>query len=312
MFHTKVTYCDKEPSLLPFQFMSYLPLIDLKNGFWPVVHLLYGISEWNFTDMLIIKGYILWLRIDTLTFPDCELSTLDWSENWFLACSFFCYMEYLNETSQICWTSKVTYCDKEPSLLPFQFMSYLPLIDLKNGFWPVVHLLYGISEWNFTDMLIIKGYILWLRIVTLTFPDCELSTLDWSENWFLACSFFCYMEYLNETSQICWTSKVTYCDKEPSLLPFQFMSYLPLIDLKNGFWPVVHLLYGISEWNFTDMLIIKGYILWLRIVTLTFPDCELSTLDWSENWFLACSFFCYMEYLNETSQICWTSKVSYF
>ena len=89
-------------------------------------------------------------------------------------------------------------------------MSYLPLIDLKNVFWPVVHSLYGISEWNFTDMLIIKGYILWLRIVTLTFPDCELSTLDWSENWFLACSFFYYMEYLNETSQICWTSKVTF------------------------------------------------------------------------------------------------------
>ena len=63
--------------------MSYLPLIDLKNGFWPVVHLLYGISEWNFTDMLIIKGYILWLRIFTLTFPVHELSTLDWSEKWF-------------------------------------------------------------------------------------------------------------------------------------------------------------------------------------------------------------------------------------
>ena len=123
-------------------------------------------------------------------------------------------MEYLNETLQICFTSKVTYCDKEPSLLPFQFMSYLPLIDLKNGFWPVVHFLYGISEWNFTDMLIIKGYIWWLRIVTLTFPDCELSTLDWSENWFLACSFFYYMEYLNETSQICWTSKVTYLGKD--------------------------------------------------------------------------------------------------
>ena len=63
--------------------MSYLPLIDLKNGFWPVVHLLYGISEWNFTDMLIIKGYILWLRIFTLTFPVHELSTLDWSEKCF-------------------------------------------------------------------------------------------------------------------------------------------------------------------------------------------------------------------------------------
>ena len=39
-----------------------------------------------------------------------------------------------HEGLQICFTSKVTYCDKEPSLLPFQFMSYLPLIDLKNGF----------------------------------------------------------------------------------------------------------------------------------------------------------------------------------
>ena len=63
-------------------------------------------------------------------------------------------------------------------------MSYLPLIDLKNGFWPVVHLLYGISEWNFTDMLNIKGYIFLVRTVTLTFPVHELSALDWSENGF--------------------------------------------------------------------------------------------------------------------------------
>ena len=167
-------------------------------------------------------------------------------------------MEYLNETLQICFTSKVTYCDKEPSVLPFQFVNYLPLIDLKNVFWPVVHLLYGISEWNFTDMLIIKGYKLWLRIFTLTFPVHELSTLDWSEKWFLTCSsftiwniwmklhryvehqrlhifskdrhpylssswvirpwliwkmvfdllFLYYVEYLNITSQICFTSKV--------------------------------------------------------------------------------------------------------
>ena len=69
-------------------------------------------------------------------------------------------------------------------------MSYLPLIDLKNGFWPVVHLLYGISEWNFTDMLNIKGYIFLVRFVTLTFPVHELSALDWSEKWFLTCSSF--------------------------------------------------------------------------------------------------------------------------
>ena len=69
-------------------------------------------------------------------------------------------------------------------------MSYLPLIDLKNGFWPVVHLLYRISEWNFTDMLNIKGYIFLVRTVTLTFPVHELSVLDWSEKWFLTCSSF--------------------------------------------------------------------------------------------------------------------------
>ena len=69
-------------------------------------------------------------------------------------------------------------------------MSYLPLIDLKNGFWPVVHLLYGISEWNFTDMLNIKGYIFLVRTVTLTFPVHELSAPDWSEKWFFTCSSF--------------------------------------------------------------------------------------------------------------------------
>ena len=69
-------------------------------------------------------------------------------------------------------------------------MGYLPSIDLKNGFWPVVHLLYGISEWNFTDMLNIKGYIFLVRTVTLTFPVHELSALDWSEKWFLTCSSF--------------------------------------------------------------------------------------------------------------------------
>ena len=118
-------------------------------------------------------------------------------------------MEYLNETLQICFTSKVTYCDKEPTLLPFQFMSNLPLIDLKNGFWPVVHLLYRVSEWNFTDMLTIKGYILWVRIITLTFPDCELSTLDWSENWFLTCSSFHSSLLMTIKGYILWVRIVT-------------------------------------------------------------------------------------------------------
>ena len=179
-------------------------------------------------------------------------------------------MEYLNETLQICFTSKVTYYDKEPSLLPFQFMSYLPLIDLKNGFWPVVHLLYGISEWNFTDLLIIKGYILWLRIFTLTFPVHELSTLDWSEKWFLTCSSF--------TIWNIWMKLHRYVEHQRLHIFSKDMSYLPLIDLKNGFWPVVHLLYGVSEWNFTDMLTIKGYILWLRTSYLSQFCCYLGII----------------------------------
>ena len=61
----------------------------------------------------------------------------------------------------------------------------LPFFVSKNGFWPVIPLLFMITEWNFTDMLHIKGYILWLKTVTLTFPVCELSALDRSEKWFL-------------------------------------------------------------------------------------------------------------------------------
>ena len=64
-------------------------------------------------------------------------------------------------------------------------MSYPPLIGLKKGFWPIVPLLCWISEYNFTDMFHIKGNILWLRTVTLTFPVCKLSALDWIKKCFL-------------------------------------------------------------------------------------------------------------------------------
>ena len=72
---------------------------------------------------------------------------------------------------------------------PFS-MELLPFLPLKNGFWPVILLLFMISEWSFTDMLNSKGYILQRRTVTLTFPVHELSALDWSEKWFLTCSSF--------------------------------------------------------------------------------------------------------------------------
>ena len=60
---------------------------------------------------------------------------------------------------------------------PFS-MELLPFLPLKNGFWPVILLLFMISEWNFTDMLNSKGYILQRKTVTLTFPVHELSALD--------------------------------------------------------------------------------------------------------------------------------------
>ena len=88
----------------------------------------------------------------------------------------------------------------------------LPFFVLEKWFLACYSFTVMISEWNFTDMLHIKGYILWLRTVTLTFPVCELSALDRSEKKVFDLLFLYYMEYLNITSQICFTSKVTYCD----------------------------------------------------------------------------------------------------
>ena len=183
-------------------------------------------------------------------------------------------------------------------------MSYPPLIDLRIGFWPVVHFIRPCSLFRIDNLSIYAQNFFkfcihiiigdeWYGIVNGQNPTIfdGVTALSPFKKMVSCLLFFYCLWYLNETSQICWTAKVTYYNEGPSLLPFQFMSYPPLIVLKNGFWPVVHWLYGVSEWNFTDMLTIKGYILWVRIVILAFPDCELSNLDWSENWFLTCSSF---------------------
>ena len=166
-----------------------LPFFILEKWFLACYSLLFMISEWNFTDMLHIKGYILWLR--TSLWPSQFVSYLPLiglKKGFDLL--FLYYMEYLNITSQICFTSKVTYCDYEPSLLPFPFCELSALDWIKKCFLPVVPLLCGIFKWNFTDMFHIKGYILWQRTITLTFPVHELSALDWSEKWFLTCCSF--------------------------------------------------------------------------------------------------------------------------
>ena len=271
--------------------MSYLPLIDLKNGFWPVVHLLYGISEWNFTDMLIIKGYILWLRIVTLTFPDCELSTLDWSENWFWPVVSFTiwniwmklhrYVEhqrlhifskdrhpYLSSSWVICpwliwkwfltcssftiwsiWMKLHRYVDhqrlhivgKDRHSYPFQIVSYPPLIDLRIGFWPVVH---------------------FIRPCSL-FPIDNLSI--YAQKFFKFCI---HIVIGDEWYGIVNGQNPTIFDGVTALSPF-----------KKWFLACYSLLFMISEWNFTDMLNSKGYILQRRTVTLSFPVHELSALD---------------------------------
>ena len=153
--------------------MSYPPLIDLRIGFWPVVHFIHPCS----------------------LFPINNLSI--YAQNFFNCIHIVIGDEWYGIVNG----QNPTIFDGVTALSPF------------NGFWPVILLLFMISEWNFTDMLNSKGYILQRRTVTLTFPVHELSALDLSG---------------------------------------------------KCFWPVVPLLYEISEWNFTDMLTIKGYILWLR------------------------------------------------
>ena len=143
---------------------------------------------------------------------------------------------------------------------------------MRIGFWPVVHFIrpcslfpidnlsiYAQNFFKFCIHIVIGDE--WYGIVNGQNPTIldGVTALSPLKKMVSGLLFFSCLWYLNETSQICWTAKVTYYNEGPSLLPFQFMSYPPLINLA-----VVPLLYEISEWNFTDMLTIKGYILWLR------------------------------------------------
>ena len=140
-------------------------------------------------------------------------------------------------------------------------------------------------------MFHIKGYILWQRTITLTFPVHELSALDWSEKWFLTCSSFTILKIWMKLHRYVDHLRlhIVTKDRHPYLSRLWVIHPWLIWELVFGLWFL--LLYGISEWNFTDMLNIKGYIFLVRTVTLTFPVHELSALDWSENWFLTCSSF---------------------
>ena len=140
--------------------------------------------------------YVSHQRLNTVTknhhsyLPVHELSALDWSEKWFLTCSSF--------TIWNIWIKLHRYVDHQRlHIVTKDRHSYLSRLWVIHPWliWDLVFglyflLLYGISEWSFTDMLNIKGYIFLVRTVTLTFPVNELSALDWSEKWFLTCSSF--------------------------------------------------------------------------------------------------------------------------
>ena len=167
--------------------------------------------------------------------------------------------------------------------LTFPVCELSALDGIKKCFLPIVPLLCGIFKWNFTDMFHIKGYILWQRTITLTFPVHELSALDWSEKWFLTCSSF--------TIWNIWMKLHRYVDHQRlHIVGKDCHSYLSRLWVIHP-WLIWELVFDRSSFHPSVLMTIKGYILWVRIVTLTFPNCELSTLDWSENWFLTCSSF---------------------
>ena len=198
--------------------------------------------------MFHIKGYILWQRTITLTFPVHELSVLDWSEKWFLTCSSFTIWKI--------WMKLYRYVDHQRlHIVTKDRHSYLSRLWVIHP-WLIWELVFDMSfissvrahcfrsiTWVFMHRFIFKFCIHivigdeWYGIVngqntsifngvTALFRIGKMV----SGLFFLYCSW-----YLNETSQICWTAKVTYYNEGPSPLPSQFMSYPPLINLENVF-----------------------------------------------------------------------------
>ena len=191
--------------------------------------------------MLNTKGYIFLVRTVTLTFPVHELSALDWSEKWFLTCSSFTIWSIWMKLHRYVDHQRLHIVGKDRHSYLSRLLSYTPLIDLRIGFWPVVH---------------------FIRPCSL-FPIDNLSI--YAQIFFKICIHM----LLGMRGMGLLMGKIR---------PFS-MELLPFLPLKNGFWPVILLLLMISEWNFTDMFHIKGYILQRRTVTLTFPVHELSALD---------------------------------
>ena len=108
-----------------------------------------SICSWNFFKFCIhiVVGDEWFGIVDGLKSSIFKrVTALVYTEKTVSGVLFLYYLWYLNETSQLCLSLKVTYCDKEPSLRLFQFRSYLPLIDPKNVFFSTCSFIF---IWNF-------------------------------------------------------------------------------------------------------------------------------------------------------------------
>ena len=139
-------------------------------------------------------------------------------------------------------------------------------------------------------MLTINGYILWVRIVTLTFPDCELSTLDWSENWFLTCSSFHPSVLMTIKGYILWVRIVTltFPDCDLSTLDWSENWFIRPCSL----FPIDNLsIYAQNFFKFCIHIVIGDE--WYGIVNGQNPTIfdGVTALSPFKKWFLACFSF---------------------
>ena len=191
--------------------------------------------------MFHIKGYILWQRTFTLTFPVHELSALDWSEKWFSTCSSF--------TIWSIWMKLHRYVDHQRlHIVGKDRRSYLSRLWVIHPWliWELVFDLKFISSvhahcfrsitWVFMHRIFSNfAYILLLGMsgTGLLMGKIRPFSMELLPFLPLKNGFWPVILLLFITSQIWWTAKVTYYNEGPSLLPFQFMSYPPLINLEN-------------------------------------------------------------------------------
>ena len=121
-----------------------------KNGFRPLVPLLFGVSWWNFTKIIEVtkalhmhRNFVIW---GYLPLP-CGYIHVQNHEKIYFNSEFKAVLLKLianvQSDNSFLWCSKFT---------PLELSAPAPQCT-KNGFWPLVPLLIGVSWWNFTKMI---------------------------------------------------------------------------------------------------------------------------------------------------------------